>query len=52
MKQFFQRMISIAPRICSECDDEIDEGTLYYTSKNESIFCAACVEYINTSREE
>lgn len=42
---FFQRRISIAERECSQCDDSIDEGVMYWVAKNEDIWCAECVAY-------
>ncbi len=45
MKQFFQRMIAVAPRICSQCEDEISEGEIYFKPKDASVWCQACKEY-------
>ncbi len=45
MKQFFQRMIAVADRVCTQCDDAISEGDVYYKPRNGSVWCGACVEY-------
>lgn len=42
---FFQRMIAIADRECSQCEDTIEESVMYWKAKNEDIWCQACVEY-------
>ncbi len=45
MKQFFQRMIAVAPRVCSECEEEIPEGGTYFKPKNSSVWCPECKAY-------
>ncbi len=45
IRQFFQRMIAVAPRVCGECDDEIPEGGIYFKTKNGSIYCGSCKDY-------
>lgn len=45
MKTFFSRIITAALRICSQCEDEIPEGSLAFRAKNTDIWCAACQDY-------
>ncbi len=45
MKTFFQRMIAVALRICSQCEDQIQEGDLYFKAKNNDVWCGSCVDY-------
>lgn len=46
-KQFFFRMIAVADRECSQCEDLVGEGTIYFKSKDCSIWCGDCVDYYN-----
>lgn len=45
IKQFFQRMIAVADRTCSQCEDTVGEGETYFKPKDSSVWCPACVEY-------
>lgn len=47
LQQFFQRMITVADRTCSQCDDTVLEGDTYFKPKDASVWCPACVEYEN-----
>lgn len=42
---FFQRMIAVADRECSQCEDTIDEGDMFWLAKNEDKWCQSCVAY-------
>jgi hypothetical protein len=45
MRTYFARIIVAALRICSQCGDEIEEGSLAYRAKNTDIWCCVCKDY-------
>lgn len=45
MLTYFARIITAALRICSQCEDEIEEGSLAFRAKNQDIWCGACKDY-------
>lgn len=45
LRQFFQRMIAVADRVCTQCEDVISEGETYFKAKNTDIWCGSCVDY-------
>lgn len=44
-RKFFQRMIAVAIRHCSQCEEEIPEGGIYFKPKDSSVWCGSCVDY-------
>lgn len=45
MLTFFARIIVTALRVCSQCEDEIPEGSLAFRAKNTDIWCLTCKDY-------
>jgi formylmethanofuran dehydrogenase subunit E len=44
--KFFQRMIALADRECSQCGEQcISEGEIYWRDKTGANFCTPCKEY-------
>lgn len=46
-KHFFQRMLAVAERECSDCEDLVREGDVYFKDKRDNVLCASCAEYLN-----
>lgn len=45
MRPYFQRMIAIEDRECSQCEDQVEAGEIYFKDKRADVFCGACQEY-------
>lgn len=44
-KQPFTRCIAAVDRQCSQCEDPISEGTVYFKNKRLEIYCLVCKDY-------